>query len=110
MRSTDRVGLVAALLFCSTLGCRGATEVTVELFTDVTCPEVKGTTVTAGPAGEIESRASNTVTTACQSGADLRRIGSIVVIPSAGNDETFGLKIVTGIDKDPDKCTPENMY
>jgi hypothetical protein len=76
-------------------GCREATQITLELGTNVTCADMRGVEiVVAGAPHEAEHRAAldapgtrfATATTAeCTEGPAPRRIGTLVVTPSGGD-------------------------
>ena len=103
------------------VGCRTPTQVTVELSTDLACPdpgggaalaELNGATVTVGAPGQIEGKATTGSTEACDpAGDDLHRIGSIVVVPSDEDDAELGVKVVAGIgESSAESCIESNRY
>lgn len=65
---------------------------------------MKGTVVVAGEPLKLEDKAPAAVTTACAGDGDLKRIGSIVVVPSDAVEDEVGLKVVAGIDVSTDAC------
>jgi hypothetical protein len=96
--------LVAACLVAVVGACRGATEIDVELTTDVKCVDLRGSTITIGGVDDLESRPVTTQTPACDEAR--ARIGSIVVVPSAGNEDTVAIRVVAGLGRDPNECKP----
>gem|GEM_PF-2880696 len=96
--------LLAAPLFC---GCLDATQVEVELTTDVNCADRPETTISVGTLGQLDSSAPVAVTTACD--AKTGRIGSIVVLPHESKEGQVGIEIVAGIAKGADECRRDNF-
>jgi hypothetical protein len=93
---------VGFALYGAAGGCRGATQITVELTTDVKCDDVRGTTLTVGELDGLDEHAITTQTTACDPATG--RIGSIVVVPSGENDATIAFRAVLGLGRDPTSC------
>ncbi|HMA94444.1 MAG TPA: hypothetical protein VKP30_17250 [Polyangiaceae bacterium] len=82
--------------------CREATEVTVEITTDINCADRPKTGVSLGPPSQIESRPLATATEQCD--ASTGRIGSIVLIPDKDKGEEFGLRVVAGMTMSAEEC------
>ena len=106
-RSRLVAGALAALLAgLPALGgvgaCRAPTEITIELTTDVRCTDVKGTAITIGDLTALDSKPVTTVTPACDPSTG--RIGSMVIVPSAANDDIVAIKVVMGVGRDPAEC------
>jgi hypothetical protein len=77
---------------------------TLVLSTDVKCADMRGTSVTVGRLGEIETKAATTSSTFCDpSSGDL---GALVIVPSSGNRDEVAMKIVAGVGRDADSCVP----
>jgi hypothetical protein len=83
--------------------CRAPTEIALVLSTDVKCVDLRGTSVTVGRLGEIETKASTTSSTFCDASGDL---GLLVVVPSGGKSDEVAMKIVAGVGRDADSCVP----
>ena len=94
------VWLALAPAVASPFGCRGATEVRVEVTTDLDCASHGGTSITVGQLGEIETKPSASVSTYCDAG----RIGAIVIVPSGGAHDEVAVKVVSGVKVDPATC------
>jgi hypothetical protein len=92
---------VLVFLVVQLAGCREATEVDVEISTDVLCRDVSGTTISVGAIVELEGIPPRTSTFDC---AGDGRIGSITVVPKDEKDVDFGIRVVTGVGKDPNQC------
>jgi cysteine-rich repeat protein len=107
MRKPPASCVVAAVL---ALGCRTPTQVTVDVSTDLACPDVLGTLITVGDPAAVEGASPVTSTEECATGDVLNRIGSLVVVPSDEQDAAFGVKIVAGVDSSAETCTEANGY
>jgi len=91
------------------LGCREATQITVDLSTNVGCQDLTGVTVTVSDVRDIpdtKSPALNTSNAAkCKAGTPTNDIGSVVLVPSGENDAPFKLWAIAGIaGMDPTRC------
>jgi hypothetical protein len=108
MHAAVRRGLVvvalptAALAATVTMSCREATEITIVLSTDVPCSDMPGSTVTVGRLGDIEAKAPTTSSTFCDAASG--DLGSLVIVPSAGDSDEVAVKIVAGHGRDPASC------
>ena len=78
--------------------CQQPTEVLVELTTDVDCRDLRNTSITTGSLSDLEQRPASIATTRCD--PTRGRIGSIVVFPRNGDDDSFALRVVAGLLKD----------
>jgi hypothetical protein len=96
--------LVAATLLS---GCLDATQIEVELRTDVKCADRPETTISVGTLGQLESSAPVAVTTACDE--QTGRIGSIVVLPHDSKEGQVGLEVVAGIVKSAEECRRDHF-
>jgi hypothetical protein len=96
--------LVPAAVALATLsGCQPPTQITLELSTDIPCNGTfGGASIFVGSKGEVEDQPATTTTTACNAGTG--RIGSLVVVPSAGSDSEVAIKVVGGRNWSPDRC------
>jgi hypothetical protein len=90
----------AAALF----DCREPTQMVVEVFTDVPCPELGGVTISVGPGGDFETREPVATGTKCD--ASNGRVGSLYVVPSGSPSDEVGIKVVGAIGLDPRACEP----
>src|SRR6478736_4319408 len=102
--ATATWALVAATLLG---GCLDATQIAVELHTDVKCADRPETTISVGTLGQLESSAPVAVTTACD--AQTGRIGSIVVLPHDSKEGQVGIEVVAGIVKSAEECRRDNF-
>src|SRR5258708_25281134 len=95
-----RTALFATCLFA--IGCRAATQVTVELTTDVACGEKPATEARVGRLGrDLETRPTSVATTAC---APTGQIGSFVVVPSGGPGDEVAVKVGAAHGRTVDSC------
>ena len=107
MGFTSRLGLtvLAASAATAIASCRGATEILLDIRTNIPCSGAAkwhGIAVYTGHPGiDVETRAPTTTSTAC--GAD-GQIGTLAVVPNAANDAEIGLRIVAGITRAPEDC------
>jgi len=94
--------LVASVGLACT-GCLTATEISVEVTTDVPCNDtgVQSTTISVGQLGPgLDERPAAASQTRCTDGY----IGALVVVPSGANDEAVAFKVTTGVGKSADQC------
>jgi formylglycine-generating enzyme required for sulfatase activity len=85
------------------VGCRTATQVTVELTTEVACDEMPSTEVQVGKLGsDIETRPASVATSACRAPG---RIGSFVIVPSGDASGEFAVKVVLAHGRTVESCT-----
>lgn len=110
---TSRSAFAALLTFgaLAAIGCRTPTSVTVTVTTDATCADLKGVTITARAPDALEAAGPTTTTRSCAAQADgTSRIGSIVVVPSAGDGDEIAIRVVAGLDRPAEECTAANAY
>jgi hypothetical protein len=94
---------VAALL----AGCRSPTQITFQVTTDVRCQDLQSTQIVAGSLDVLSTdRPATTTAPKC---ATEGHIGSLVVVPSAADDELVAVKITTGVSVPPDQCGPQGQ-
>jgi outer membrane protein assembly factor BamB len=100
-----RLSLAGALAAVLLAGCRSPTLIDVSVSTDIACPRVTGTAFTSGTLGEIESLPATSASHECANG----RIGSIVLVPSGGDQNALvGFKVVAAINGESvDDCVPD---
>ena len=99
MRVWATLGAAALSGLVLLASCREPTEVTLELTTDLPCAALGDTSIYVGTAQELAGPLSGLTAAAVTHGcidAQAGRIGSIVVLPSRGDDERFSLRVVTG--------------
>src|SRR4029078_11492458 len=87
--------------------CRGATEIVVEVTTNVSCTEIVSTTVTAASnATLLEGMAPKAEKAGCDGDG---KIGRLVVLPTSsdGDGDDVAIRVVTGVNKRAEDCTPE---
>lgn len=96
------------------VGCRDATQIRLEIRTNVPCSKPadgwRGVAVYAGPPGaEERGDAPVLVTSDCN---DQGYIGSLVVVPSGDKDEAVRIRVVAAVSKDeelqPEDCAARN--
>ncbi len=95
-----------ALLVAATPSCQQPTEVVLELTTDVSCP-LRSAQITAGAPDDVEKRRPNASTSTCSGAGSRNQIGSLVLVPSEGNQRAaLGVRIVAGVDVPVEACQP----
>jgi hypothetical protein len=98
------VSILIAMASSST-SCRGATQIVVDIRTNVTCAnpmQWQGIAVYSGSPGlDVESKDPSLLSTACEADG---RVGSIVLVPNGAKDATLGLRVVAGLTRAPDQC------
>jgi outer membrane protein assembly factor BamB len=104
----NRFGAAWTVLVPLALGtahCRAPTEVTVNLSTDVPCVHVTGVSIAVGAVGEVENKSSTATQVGCESEGN---VGTLTVVPSGGNTDEVTIRIIAGVDRDPESCTAPN--
>jgi len=101
MRAVLAIGAMAVL------SCRGPTQVTFEVTTDIACTEHRGTNLNVGRLAELDGRPVSSSRTECD--PKTGRIGSVVILPSGGNDEEIAVRFVLGIGKSPERCVEDDF-
>jgi hypothetical protein len=95
------VGALASSVVLTT-SCLTATEIAVDVTTDVPCDHVRSTTISVGELGPngIDDGAFASTQTRCADG----RIGTLVIVPSGANDSDVAFRVTTGVDKPAEEC------
>jgi hypothetical protein len=93
--------LIASAVLVGTPHCQSPTEVTLSISTNVPCAQLKGVSITVGPASEVETMAPGTVTQSCSGSGD---VGTIVVVPGGDKNASVDIKVVAGVNRDPASC------
>jgi hypothetical protein len=83
--------------------CRSPTEIPLVLTTDLKCADFRGSSVTVGHLGEIETKAATTTSAFCGASGDLV---VLVVVPSGGTSDEVAFKVVAGLGRDAEGCVP----
>ena len=100
------LGAALPLAAISVAACRGPTEVTVHIRTNVPCTsgaQWHGVAVyTGAPGVDVETRAPVLSSTACDGNGN---IGSIVLVPSGAKDSTTSVRVVGGVTRPPEECS-----
>jgi hypothetical protein len=96
--------LVVACACVALVECRSPTEVVVLLTTDVPCPSVTETSIAAGAPGAV-----GTTPGATTPGCNADGIGTIVLVPSDGKGDPFGIEVVTAVGVPLDTCSAEHV-
>lgn len=109
--SRGRIGRVECVVVGATIasfltGCRDATSIELTISTDLPCEQVRvvSTSIGSGSLETYESRPPGAVTTRCDDSTGY--IGSLVLLPSAQNDDTeIAIRVVTArSNKAPEEC------
>jgi hypothetical protein len=105
MRRAPRLFALTVLGAALALGsCRAPTEITLVLSTDVKCAEIRGTSVTVGALGDIETKPATASSTFCD--ASSGDLGALVIVPSGGKGDEVAMKVIAGRGRDAASCTP----
>ena len=89
-----RTTVTAALAIALLAGCRDATQILLEVTTDVDCTEVDSTSITVGTLSELEDKPPVIETPRCDEAT--QRIGSTMIVPSGDNDEEVAVLVALG--------------
>lgn len=93
---------ISVLLLSS---CRGATQIILNVTTNVPCTDEgtwQGVAVYVGrPGADVEMVSPTLVTRDCD---EQGNVGSLVVVPSGDKDEEVGLRVVAGLSENPEVC------
>lgn len=95
------VTLCAGVALVTPVACLEPTSITLQLATDVPCGSLQGVTVSVGTAGDYESKAPATETSACSADGT---IGSLVLVPSGSKDEEVAIRVVAGYGQTAESC------
>ena len=107
MRSVRALLAIAGCL----VGCRTPTSITLSITTDVHCSDLKGISISTGNRATFETASPVTSTTQCTTlDGKTSRIGTLVVVPSGGNDDEVAIRIVAGLDRPVEECTASDRY
>jgi hypothetical protein len=97
--------LGAIALSVSLSSCRDATQIVLQIRTQMPCSEAaswRGVAVYVGaPGAELEKQSPTLVSTEC--GAD-GEVGSLVITPSSSKSDEIGVRVVAGILRKPEDC------
>jgi len=104
--TTALAALIAALApVLVVTSCRSATEINLNIRTNVACTSPEqwhGVAVYLGEPGTLlEGKSPTLVTTDCDSTG---QVGSLVVAPSGGKGDVIGLRVVAGLTRNPEDC------
>jgi len=85
--------------------CRGATQIIVDIRTNVPCAnpmQWQGIAVYSGSPGlDVETKDPSLTSAACDPDG---HVGSIVLVPNGAKDATVGIRVVAGLTRPPDQC------
>lgn len=93
-------GVTGAATLLVLMGCRDATQITVEVLTDFDCERHHNTTVSVGLLGVVENIDPVATTDVCNDG----KVGTLVVIPGGEDSAEVGFRVITGLDGDGTLC------
>jgi PQQ-like domain len=99
VRSLLFIGLLVVLVDS---GCRSPTEISVTVVTDVPCKDMRGASITVGTPGTIDTALPTVTTTTCD--PDTGVMGTLVVVPSNGDNAEIAIRVVGGVGVDPESC------
>ena len=84
------------------LSCRPATQIILEIDTDIACSDHPTTGIAVGKLSELESRPMSAETPQCNPATG--RIGSLVILPGGEKDQETAIRVVTGVTMSVDDC------
>jgi hypothetical protein len=108
--SPRRTLAVSALLLvagAAVVSCLDATQITLEVRTDLPCALTRGLSITAGSPGTTERAAPSTETSQCLPTGE---IGTLVVTPENGKSSEVSFRVVMGVDRPLSACTIDDGY
>ena len=95
---------------CPLTACEGATEISLDVRTNLPCTSAsswRGIAVSVGePGADVESRAPVLTTTKCSAGGE---IGTLTIVPSGSKNAEVGIRVVAGLSENPEDCST-NAY
>src|SRR5687767_5624844 len=104
---------LTSLIALLPMSCNNATQVVVLITTDVPCEDLKGVSITTGDPKTLDTLPPGVLKTSCTAlkGEDEGKyqIGDIVVTPSAGRGDKFGIRVVVGVTAKAEQCA-EGKY
>jgi alpha-tubulin suppressor-like RCC1 family protein len=87
----------------SLVGCRAPTQITVDVSTNVPCASWQGTAIAVGTLGPaLEAKPATTTSTYCDSSGHL---GSVVAVPSGGDNASVAFRVVGAVSQTLEACT-----
>ncbi len=89
------------------VGCREATQITIQIQTDADCSKVTGTLISVGRLDELDGRPASSTTVSCDPSTG--RIGALVLVPSSTKSSEIAFSVVTGIGLAPDRCADDGF-
>lgn len=99
---TKRVACLVALWGAA---CQAPTQLELRVHTNLPCTDAaawKGVAVYVGaPDGNLERKAPALVTPKCDASGT---IGSLVITPSESKDAELGIRVVAGLERNPEEC------
>ncbi len=111
MRANPKRGAaVAVVVTALAYACLSPTEITVRVTADPSLCGALQATVAAGEPGQLVTVAETSArTTGCPRDAKTGEIGSIVVIPSGDRGAKIEVRVVAGVGRSPDGCSPQDF-
>lgn len=97
MASSHRAALSLTLL---AVGCRAPTAIELQISTDISCQDLRGTAISVHHAS-AEQIEPATVTTRCEPDGT---IGTLVVLPSSSSDESLRVRVVSALGVPVEQC------
>jgi hypothetical protein len=94
--------LLLAVVPWLVLSCRPATQIILEIDTDIACSDHPTTGIAVGKLSELENRPMSAETPQCN--AATGRIGSLVILPGDEKDKETAIRVVTGVTMSVDDC------
>src|SRR5262245_43212128 len=95
-----KLGLGIVVALSATSSCLAPTEITLVLSTDVPCASIRGTAIAIGAPGDDKTG----IATSVQRCSDDGGIGTLVVVPSGSIDDSVAVRVMLGMQSDPETC------
>lgn len=99
--------LLLSVVMSALLGCQAPTQITLDLSTDAPCSEdgarapFNSAAIFALDAASVQGKAAldapNAITGRCVADLPVNEIGTLALVPSGSDDESFGLRIHVGV-------------
>lgn len=106
MTKVDRSKLAVVLMAAAALaGCRGATEIDVDVSTNVPCTQWTGTAIAVGLLGvDFETKPAASTATACRADGHL---GTLVAIPRGADNANVAFRVVGAVGTSLEGCAAD---
>lgn len=95
--------LLAIGLALSLVACREATQIRVEVTTDIDCADHGGTAIAIAPLASLPTKPPASTSSECGPGV-IHSVGHAVLVPSSDSDSEVSFEVRTGVGINPASC------